>query len=67
MASKILRRAAVEAYTGLSRSSLYAKLDSKSRYFDPDFPPPLRLGKRAVGWRESEIFTWMDSRESTAV
>ncbi|SPJ31473.1 helix-turn-helix transcriptional regulator [Falsiruegeria mediterranea] len=66
MANKILRRIAVEEQTGLSRSSLYAKLDPNSRYFDPEFPRPLRLGIRAVGWRESEIVAWMESRESTA-
>jgi prophage regulatory protein len=25
------------------------------------FPKPVRIGPRAVGWRESDIQAWMDS------
>lgn len=30
-----------------------------------DFPRPVRLGQRAVAWRESDISDWIDSREVT--
>ena len=60
------RRPAVETMTGLSRSSIYAKMDPRSPHHDPAFPKPVRLGKRAVAWRESDIIAWMNSRESTA-
>jgi prophage regulatory protein len=52
----ILRRPAVELMTGLSRSTIYQQIADK------DFPKPLKLGKRAVGWRESDIIQWLDSR-----
>ncbi len=26
------------------------------------FPPPVRLGPRAVGWRESEVDAWLEAR-----
>jgi prophage regulatory protein len=52
----ILRRPAVELITGLSRSTIYQQIANK------DFPKPLKLGKRAVGWRESDIIQWLDSR-----
>ncbi len=52
----ILRRPAVELMTGLSRSTIYQQIADK------DFPKPLKLGKRAVGWRESDIVQWLDSR-----
>ncbi len=42
MIDRLLRRPDVEAVTGLSRSSLYAKMDSG------DFPCPVRIGARAV-------------------
>jgi prophage regulatory protein len=27
------------------------------------FPRPVRLGARAVGWRKSEVESWLKSRE----
>jgi len=30
-----------------------------------NFPRPVRLGQRAVAWRESDISDWIDSREVT--
>ena len=56
MAQDILRRDAVERLTGLRRSTLYAKI-AKS-----EFPRPIKLGERAVGWLESEVRAWQDAR-----
>lgn len=58
--SSVLRRPAVESRTGLSRSSLYAMM-AKGK-----FPRPVRLGLRAVGWREADIEAWLASRETAA-
>ena len=52
----ILRRRQVEARTGLKRSTIYAKVAAG------EFPAPVRLGTRAVGWIESEICQWLESR-----
>jgi len=30
-----------------------------------NFPKPVQLGKRAVGWRESDIAAWLQSRVET--
>jgi prophage regulatory protein len=49
----ILRRKQVESRTGLCRSTIYAKIKSG------DFPPPIPLGARAVGWIEKEIDDWL--------
>lgn len=59
-----LRRHVVQEVTGLSRSTIYAKLDPTSQYYDADFPRPVRLGKRAVGWPESSIQEWLAQRET---
>lgn len=56
---RILRRKQVESRIGLSRSSIYAKLDKKSPQHDSSFPAPVALGGRAVGWVESEIDAWL--------
>ncbi|MFJ1253824.1 helix-turn-helix transcriptional regulator [Cupriavidus sp. CuC1] len=45
----ILRRAQVESETGLSRSTIYARIKNKT------FPAPIQLGPRAVGWRRGQI------------
>ena len=60
MPDRILRRPEVEARTGLSRSTLYAMMA------EGEFPKPLRLGKRAVGWTEASIAEWLASRELVA-
>jgi prophage regulatory protein len=45
----ILRRRQVESATGLSRSTIYARIRQKT------FPPAIQLGPRAVGWRAGDI------------
>jgi len=62
----ILRRKQVEARTGLSRSTIYDKLNPKSPRFDTTFPKPISLGAGAVGWIESEVNTWLESRISAS-
>ena len=52
----ILRRKQVEKRTGLSRSTIYAKIATG------EFPAPIALGARAVGWVESDINSWIESR-----
>ena len=60
MTDQLLRRPAVEAQTGLSRSSLYRLMD------EGEFPRPIRIGKRAVAWRTSTIEQWKSSRPLAA-
>lgn len=57
--SKVLRLPLVMDLTGLGKSSIYSKTK------DGTFPAPYRLSARAVGWRESEIFQWLESRTTT--
>ncbi|MEQ8899540.1 MAG: AlpA family transcriptional regulator [Roseovarius sp.] len=56
MPTNILRRNAVEQLTGLSRSTLYAMMDRG------EFPRPVKLSTRAVGWLSSEIDEWLQGR-----
>ena len=58
MNERILRRPDVEARTGLSRSTIYLMMSRG------DFPKPIRLGERAVGWSEQVISDWLDSRKT---
>ena len=56
MMNKILRRPQVEALTGLSRSTIYLLIQRG------EFPAPVQLGTRAVGWPETEINQWIENR-----
>lgn len=58
----ILRRKQVEARTGLSRSTIYDKVNSRSPRYDPSFPKQIQLGKDAVGWIEAEVDAWLSMR-----
>jgi len=66
---KVLRRAddVVEAYGLRSRENL------DNLVSDGEFPAPIKLGKRAVAWVESELQEWLvrkmaarDARRATA-
>jgi prophage regulatory protein len=48
-AQTIVRRKVVEAETGLSRSTIYARIKNLT------FPAAIQLGPRAVGWRRGDI------------
>ena len=52
----ILRRKQVEKRTGLSRSTIYLRIQEGA------FPRPIKLGARAVGWVENEIEAWLAAR-----
>ena len=56
MTTRFLRRADVEELTGLSRSTIYASMEAG------EFPRPVRIGRRAVAWRQEDIQEWADSR-----
>ncbi|HZL28923.1 MAG TPA: AlpA family phage regulatory protein [Acidobacteriaceae bacterium] len=55
MAATILRLPPVSELTGLSRSAIYFQIAQDT------FPRQVALGARAVGWRHSDIQTWLDS------
>lgn len=45
----------IERRTGLCRSYVYEKIR------DGTFPRPVKVGKRAVRWRERDITAWIQS------
>jgi prophage regulatory protein len=56
---RIIRLPEVLARAGLGRSTLYAMMERG------EFVRPVRLGARAVGWRESEVADWLAARPRT--
>lgn len=56
-AAEVWRLPAVKRVTQLGRSTIYLYV-SQGR-----FPPPIRLGVRAVGWRAADVLRWIESRQ----
>lgn len=59
---RIVRMDEATWIVGLSRSSIYNRTNSKSKYFDKTFPQPLQLGFGSIGWRESDLLAWLTTR-----
>lgn len=59
MVDKHFRRRAVEEITGLSRSTIYLMMKRG------EFPRPVKLTGKAVGWPESTVAAWLESRHQT--
>lgn len=54
---RVLRIREVVKKTGLPESTIYDFIAIES------FPAPIPIGKRAVGWLESEINQWIQERK----
>ena len=52
---RILRINAVLDRTGLSRATLYRKMQTGT------FPKQIRIATRCAGWRESAVAAWMNN------
>jgi len=57
---KLMRLPEVEHLTGLKKSSIYCAVKAGT------FPPPVRLGSRAVAWREEKISAWVSNLKTVA-
>jgi prophage regulatory protein len=53
---RIIRLRDVIKITGLSRSTIYLLLQRGG------FPQQIKLSVRAVGWKEDDIYQWINSR-----
>lgn len=73
IAYRLLRRKQLEQLFGISRSTIYARLDPKSKQYDPAFPKPIRLGlTSSIAWVEAEAQAYIahliaDSRKNVEV
>ncbi len=55
---RLMRKPEVLELTAIGSSSNLYYLMGKNF-----FPAPVRLGKKMVAWRASEVFGWIESRE----
>jgi len=56
---KLLKMREVLALVGMSRASVYRKLDEGT------FPRPVKLGQRAIAWREDTISDWIEGLQTS--
>lgn len=56
----IIRLPKLKHLLGVSRSTVYLRLNPKSKYYDPLFPKPIRLGAKAVGWLLADVYAYID-------
>lgn len=61
MTDRLLRRPEVLERTAIGGTSTLYEWMSRG-----EFPRPVKLGARAVAWRESEVLAWIDARRSGA-
>jgi len=54
MSDRVLRLPEVKVQTGKSRSAIYADIKSGR------FPRPIHIGRRSVGWLQSELTAWLE-------
>ena len=55
-ALRVIKLQEVISKTGLSRTGIY------NRIRNHEFPSPISLGRRASGWIESEINSWIQTQ-----
>lgn len=60
MLHTILRLPEVKKGTGLSRSTIYLRISKN------EFPRPISLGGRSVGWLEKDIDAWIAERVTSS-
>jgi len=57
--ARIIRLSELCTLTGLSRSTIYNRLDPKHKTYDPEFPKSFPLGPRLVGWSSDSVDAWI--------
>jgi prophage regulatory protein len=53
---RAIRTEQVMQITGLGRTTIFRAVK------EGRFPKPLKLGERAIGWLESDVRAWLESR-----
>lgn len=63
---RILRLRQLQERTGLSRSTIYDRINVRSPRYDQTFPKPVKIGLSAVGWLEESVNDWIKERFNIA-
>ena len=58
---RIIRLRELMLRVGLSRSTIYDRINPRSARYDENFPKPIKIGMSAIGWVESSVDQWIES------
>lgn len=65
MTGQIIRLDELIALTGLSRATIYNRMNEDSPGYDEDFPKSFSLGGKAIGWRKANVDAWLEKCATT--
>ena len=57
---RIIRLPELCRLLGRSKSMLYLDMDVESKYYKPDFPKPIKLSSRSIGWRAADVYKYIN-------
>lgn len=60
--NQILTIKEVIQFTSISRAKIYEMIKADSKYYDPDFPKPVRLSESRIGWSAWEVNQWIEDK-----
>lgn len=60
---RVIRVSELQKILGLSKSTIYERINPASRWFDPDFPAPFKIGGYAVGWDSRDVRNFIDLKK----
>ena len=49
-------------FTSISRAKIYEMINMNSKYYDPNFPKPVRLSESRIGWVALEVHQWIEGK-----
>ena len=58
--NQIINIKEVIQFTSISRAKIYEMINLDSKYYDPDFPKPIRLSESRIGWVALEVHQWIE-------
>lgn len=58
-ACRLMRLREVLHICGMSRTSLYRVMKAH------EFPTPVKLSARSIGWRQDEVLEWVENRSNS--
>lgn len=59
--NRLIRQQELLAITSKSKSALYREIN------DGSFPAPVKIGKRAVAWKASDVVIWMEGLKKSVI
>ncbi len=60
MSMCVIRLPKLLSILGISRSTVYLKINKSSKYYDKDFPKPIKLGEKAIGWINQDVMEYIE-------